>query len=92
MEKSLLAIILLAVTVCSASAPTPEVTNHASDVEMCKAILMLNTKSETPAVTDRPDLVCSLCRTVMELLDQAITDTTNEQAVAEFLAQVGHIV
>ena len=105
MEKSLLAIILLAVTVCSASAPTPEVTNHASDVEMCKAILMLNTKSETllpalllllspvtPAVTDRPDLVCSLCRTVMELLDQAITDTTNEQAVAEFLAQVGHFV
>ena len=46
----------------------------------------------TPAVTNQPDLVCSLCRTVMELLDQAITDTTNEQAVAEFLAQVGHFV
>ena len=90
MEKSLLAIILLAVTVCSASAPTPEVTNHASDVERCKAILMLNTNNGPETL--RPDLVCSLCRTVMELLDQAITDTTSEQAVADFLAQVGHFV
>ena len=54
--------------------------------------LLLLLSPVTPAVTGRPDLVCSLCRTVMELLDQAITDTTNEQAVAEFLAQVGHFV
>ena len=29
------------------------------------------------------DLSCSLCKTVMELVDQAITDGANEQAVGE---------
>merc|ERR1711936_607897 len=33
------------------------------------------------------DLSCALCKTVMELVDQAITDGANEQAVADALAQ-----
>jgi hypothetical protein len=35
----------------------------------------------TQAPPPRNDLTCSLCKTVMELLDQYITDTTNEEAV-----------
>merc|ERR1711936_271766 len=34
------------------------------------------------------DLTCSLCKTVMELLDQYLTDTTNEQAIADALKEI----
>merc|ERR1712200_134179 len=34
------------------------------------------------------DLTCSVCMTLMELLDSTITDPTNEQQVAEFLDQI----
>ena len=34
-----------------------------------------------PILQGSNDLSCSLCKTVMELVDQAITDEANEQAV-----------
>merc|ERR1712154_7529 len=34
------------------------------------------------------DLSCSLCKTVMELLDAYLTDPTSEQAVADALKQI----
>eukprot|EP00090_Calanus_glacialis_P013136 TRINITY_DN21764_c0_g1_i1.p2 TRINITY_DN21764_c0_g1~~TRINITY_DN21764_c0_g1_i1.p2 ORF type:complete len:105 (-),score=34.13 TRINITY_DN21764_c0_g1_i1:56-370(-) len=42
----------------------------------------------TQAPPPRNDLTCSLCKTVMELLDQYITDTTNEEAIADALKEI----
>jgi hypothetical protein len=42
-------------------------------------LLLPLTTSQAPP--PRNDLTCSICKTVMELLDQYINDTTNEEAV-----------
>merc|ERR1711892_804747 len=49
-------------------------------------LLLPLTTSQAPP--PRNDLTCSLCKTVMELLDQYLTDTTNEQAIADALKQI----
>jgi len=45
-----------------------------------------NIKAEVLAAQN--DLTCSLCMTLMEVLDATITDPTNEEEVAEFLDQI----
>ncbi|XP_023322330.1 saposin-C [Eurytemora carolleeae] len=37
---------------------------------------------------ERSDISCSLCMAVMQLLDETITDPTNEQQVINFLDQI----
>merc|ERR1712215_54451 len=49
-------------------------------------IILPQTLSQAPP--PKNDLTCSLCKTVMELLDQYLTDTTNEQAIADALKQI----
>merc|ERR1712008_28594 len=44
------------------------------------------TTSQAPPPSN--DLTCSLCKTVMELLDQFLTDTTEEEAIADALKQI----
>lgn len=38
------------------------------------------------------DLTCTLCMTLMEILDATITDPTNEEQVAEFLDQICNVL
>ena len=44
-------------------------------------LLLPLTTSQAPPPGN--DLTCSLCKTVMELLDQFLTDTTEEEAVCQ---------
>merc|ERR1711915_826728 len=41
-----------------------------------------------PSVSSSNDLSCSLCKTVMELLDAYITDGATEQQIADALKQI----
>merc|ERR1711970_1611817 len=51
-------------------------------------ILLPLTYTQEPPSAPGNDLTCSLCKTVMELLDQYLTDTTNEQAIADALKEI----
>eukprot|EP00092_Neocalanus_flemingeri_P018643 GFUD01020189.1.p1 GENE.GFUD01020189.1~~GFUD01020189.1.p1 ORF type:complete len:105 (+),score=37.65 GFUD01020189.1:31-345(+) len=58
---------------------------HLSLLSLLTLLLPLTTAQAPPP---RNDLACSLCKTVMELLDQYLTDTTNEEAIADALKQI----
>ena len=45
-----------------------------------------------PEAASENDLTCSLCKTVMELLDAYITDDTTEQQVADALKEICSIL
>ena len=46
-------------------------------------ILLPLTYTQEPPSAPGNDLTCSLCKTVMELLDQYLTDTDSEEAVSK---------
>merc|ERR1711970_1571068 len=51
-------------------------------------ILLPLTYTQEPPSAPGNDLTCSLCKTVMELLDQYLTDTDSEEAIADALKQI----
>merc|ERR1711970_277968 len=51
-------------------------------------LLALTYTQEPPAAPGNDYLTCSLCMTVMELLDQYLTDTDSEEAIADALKQI----
>merc|ERR1719431_228912 len=51
-------------------------------------VVLLTLALVAPSSSSRNDITCSLCMTVMELLDQYLTDTTNEQAIADALMEI----
>merc|ERR1712042_94407 len=62
-----------------------------SCVVLVALLLPLVISQQPPAVQRSKsdnDLSCSLCKTVIELLDQYLTDTDSEEAIADALKQV----
>merc|ERR1712179_621227 len=51
-------------------------------------ILLPLAYTQEPPSAPGNDLTCSLCKTVMELLDQYLTDTDGEEAIADALKQI----
>ena len=55
-------------------------------------LLVCQGQGSDPEPASENDLTCSLCKTVMELLDAYITDETTEQQVADALLEICSIL
>merc|ERR1712241_1206445 len=66
----------------------PSITATINMKVLFSLLFLISSSSSISEPKPSNDLSCSLCKTVMELLDAYLTDTTSEQAVADALKEI----
>merc|ERR1739845_50916 len=56
------------------------------------SVILLTNQIKCSEVAPGNFVTCTICETIMTALDENITDPSNEQAVADFLAQICNYV